>query len=128
MPRQRVPRTRAGATWTEARYWSFIRSALRGAWNRYPVKFQVKRDNRRQKRKEKGKRAQYEYQCVDCSRWYPDKEVQVDHIKPTGSLKTYEDLPGFVETLFCEAENLQIMCKPCHQLKTNEERKGRGKG
>ena len=28
-------------TWTEARFWSFIRSALRYAWNKYPVKFEV---------------------------------------------------------------------------------------
>ena len=27
--------------WTEARFWTFVRSALRSAWNRYPVKFEV---------------------------------------------------------------------------------------
>jgi hypothetical protein len=25
--------------------------------------------------------------------------------------------------LFCEADGFQLLCKPCHQLKTNEERR-----
>lgn len=122
---QRVPRTRAGKTWTEARYWAFIRSALRGAWQRYPVKHQLLRDNRKTVR---GKKHKFEYQCVDCSNWFQGKEVQVDHITPTGSLKDYSDLPQFTETLFCEADNLQIMCKECHQKKTNKEREDRKNG
>ena len=124
MARQLVPRTRAGKTWTEARYWAFIRSALRGAWGRYPVKHQVKLSNRKTV---KGKKHHYEYNCVACNDWFPDKEVQVDHIQPAGSLTSYSDLPGFCERLFCESKDLQIMCKPCHQLKTNEERKVRKK-
>jgi 5-methylcytosine-specific restriction endonuclease McrA len=75
----------------------------------------------------KGKKHFYEYNCVACNDWFPDKEVQVDHIIPAGSLKSYEDLPRFCENLFCESKNLQIMCKPCHQVKTNEERKARKK-
>ena len=120
MARKLVPRTRAGDTWTEARYWSFIRSALRGAWGRYPVKHQVKLANRKTV---KGKKHRFEYNCVHCNGWFQDKETQVDHIIGAGSLKSYDDLPGFVERLFCEAKNLQVLCKPCHQVKTNHERK-----
>jgi 5-methylcytosine-specific restriction endonuclease McrA len=29
--------------------------------------------------------------------------------------------------LYCEAENLQVLCKPCHKDKTNAERKERMK-
>lgn len=125
MGKQLVERTRAGGLWTEARYFSFIRGALRKAATRYPVKFAVKEAARRAKPKSKAGRHRFEYRCVGCKKWFPDKEVQVDHIVPAGSLKTYDDLPSFVERLFCEADNLQVMCKPCHQLKTNEERKAR---
>jgi 5-methylcytosine-specific restriction endonuclease McrA len=38
-------------------------------------------------------------------------------------LKTYNDLPAFVKNLFCEEDNLQVLCKPCHDVKTKEERK-----
>jgi len=47
------------------------------------------------------------------------KEIQVDHVEPCGSLKTFEDLPGFVRRLFCEADGLQVLCKAnCHRRKT----------
>ena len=119
---QRVPRTRAGETWTEARYWQFIRSLLRQGFNRYPPKFQAKKSA---ERTVKNKRHKYEYQCAECSGWFKGNEVQVDHIEPAGSLKTYRDLPGFVKRLFCEADNLQVMCKTCHKTKTMEERNER---
>lgn len=123
MARQRVPRTHAGGTWTKARYFSFIRGALRRAAQNYPVKYQVKELARRPKDKEKPGRHRFEYNCAHCDDWFPDKEVEVDHIIGAGSLKEYADLPGFTERLFCEADNMQILCKPCHQTKTNKERK-----
>ena len=121
MAKQRVPRTRAGGTWTEARFFGFIRGHLRNAFSRYPVKHQVKQNNRRKKRN--GKR--FEYHCADCRQWFPDSQIQVDHITPAGSLKTFGDLPGFCERLFCEADGLQLLCKSCHQVKTNREREER---
>ena len=121
MPRI-TPKTRAGETWTESRYWTFIRSALRQAWSKYPVKYQVLNNNRRPFTGE-DKRTKWEYQCAECGEWFKAKEVQVDHIESAGSLKSYEDLPDFVRRLFCEADNLQVMCKPCHKTKTQEERK-----
>lgn len=72
-----------------------------------------------------GKRHRVEYQCAECKDFFKSKEVQVDHIEPAGSLKTYEDLPRFVERLYCEADKLQVLCKECHKVKTAEERKKR---
>ena len=70
-----------------------------------------------------GKKHRFEYQCESCTNYFQGKDVQVDHIKPCGSLTKAEDLPRFVSMLFCEAENLQVLCKTCHQNKTNSERK-----
>jgi len=119
-----VEKTRAGGTWSEARYFSFIRSLLRRGFMRYPVKFQVKNEASRPY-KGSDKRRKKEYQCAVCSGWFADKEVAVDHIVPCGSLKSYDDLPRFVSTLYCEANNLQVICSTCHQIKTNEERANR---
>lgn len=124
MVKQLVPRTRAGNTWTEARYWQFIRSALRQAYSRYPVKFQVKKEA---ERTVEGCRHKYEYQCAECSGWFTNKEIQVDHIEPAGKLSNYKDLAGFVKRLFCEADGMQVLCLECHQSKTNAERKARKK-
>jgi len=119
-----VEKTRAGGTWSSARYFSFIRSLLRRGFMKYPVKFQVKNEASRPY-KGSDKRRKKEYQCAVCSGWFADKEVAVDHIVPCGSLKSYDDLPRFVSTLYCEANNLQVICNTCHQIKTNEERANR---
>lgn len=116
MPR-RVERTRASGQWTEARYWSFIRSALRTAFQKYPVKHHAKRLAM----------CVGGYQCAKCEGVFKSSEVQVDHIEPCGSLKTYSDLPGFTERMFCEVEGFQVLCKECHQAKTNAERAARKK-
>lgn len=118
----RVVRTRAGATWTEARYFGFIRSALRKAWSRYPVRFQVLAAASRPY-KGTDKRRKKEFQCSVCKKWHMQKGVEVDHMVPCGSLKTYADLPGFTERLLCEVDKLRVVCKKCHQVITNEERK-----
>lgn len=113
---------RAGERWTESKYFSFIRSALRAAFNKYPPKFDAKLEARIVV---EGKRHRYEYICASCNCTYRDTEVQVDHIYPAGSLKKYEDLPSFVANLFCETDNLQVLCKDCHKAKTKEEREAR---
>jgi len=117
---KRVPRTHAGGTWTKSQYFSFIRGALRKAATRYPVKHQVLDSV---KKLVKGKRHRFEYPCAACGDWFKRADVEVDHIKPAGSLKDYDDLPAFTRTLFCEEDNLQVLCKPCHNDKTQRERK-----
>jgi len=71
----------------------------------------------------KDKRTKWVYECASCSKTFKSTEVNVDHIEPAGSLTKYSDLPGFVKRLFCEADNLQVLCKSCHDVKTKEERK-----
>lgn len=117
MPRQRVPRTRAGGSWTEAKYWGHIRSLLRQGFMYYPAKTAVKKAAGRRNGRS------VEYQCAACEGWFASKEVQVDHIEPCGSLRSYDDLPGYVERLYCEPEGLQVLCKGCHAKKTKVDNK-----
>ena len=51
------------------------------------------------------------------------KQISVDHIEPVGTLRDYDDLPNFVRRLFVDEEGLQILCKDCHDKKTQAERK-----
>ena len=105
--------------WTEARYWSFIRSALRSAWRRYPVKWEVLKEA---SRSVTGQRHKTEYQCNECKQWFKGAEVQVDHVTPAGQLTDYKHLPSFVEGLYCGKENLQVLCSECHGEKSKKER------
>ena len=116
-----TPKTRNSGTLTESAFWSFIRSGLRqkSRWWKPISECKAKA-----KRPYKGplKRQKFEYQCNECKGWYPDKQINVDHIIPAGTLTCSTDLPGFVERLFCEVDNLQVLCESCHNKKTQLEK------
>lgn len=105
--------------WSDARYWQHIRSALRRSWSRYPPKYEALNKSRRPSQR---KGLKWEYQCAHCKNWFKGAEVQVDHIHPAGSLRSYEDCGIFIDRLFCTADNLQTLCKPCHKIKTKLEK------
>jgi 5-methylcytosine-specific restriction endonuclease McrA len=113
--------------WTESRYRSFIISALRAASRRWPVKWAVLKDAAvgKQKNISTGKLAEH-YKCASCGNIFPAKEVVVDHIDPVvDPKKGFVSWDDYIERMFCEAEGLQVLCKPCHKVKTDEERKSR---
>jgi 5-methylcytosine-specific restriction endonuclease McrA len=119
---KKVRRIRNGGTWTESQFFSAIRSALRQKF-RYWKPITKARDAARRVYKGKNKRQKWEYQCAHCQKWYKGGEVQVDHIIPCGSLRSYEDLVGFIKRLTPEdSEAFQVLCVECHKIKTKEER------
>lgn len=120
---------RNAGNWTEARYRTFVRSALRAAFRKWPPKFAVLKSaaTERKTNPKSGKLAMH-YRCAACDIDFPAKDVQVDHIKPIVSVSTgFKTWDDFIDKLFCEAKNLQVLCKPCHKTKTGKERKKRGK-
>jgi 5-methylcytosine-specific restriction endonuclease McrA len=118
----KVLKTRNAGTMTESAFWSFIRSALRqkSRWWKPITECKMKA---RRPYKGPNKRQKFEYQCNTCKSWFPDKQINVDHIVGAGSLNCGSDLPGFVERLFCEQDNLQVLCTTCHDQKTKSEKK-----
>lgn len=113
-----VLKPRNGGKWTEAQFWSWLRSQLRRSSMRwaplYKALERVKRPNQ-----SANKRLKWEFQCEECRDWFPRKGVEVDHEPPVGSLLSYDDLPRFVERLFCESDGLRVLCKVnCHAAKT----------
>lgn len=119
---ERGVKCRASGKWTEAKYFGFIRNALRNANKRYPPRFEALA---KAKHKVDWGRIKTAYKCAKCKQLFSAKEVEVDHIVPAGSLKCYADLPSFVERMFCEVDGLQVLCKSCHKDKTAAERKAR---
>lgn len=116
-------KTRNAGTMSESAFWSFIRSGLRQKSRWWKPITQCKQ---LAKRVYKGpnKRQKFEYQCNECKNWFMEKNINVDHICPAGSLKSAQDLPGFVERLFCEIDNLQVLCEKCHNTKTQNDKDG----
>lgn len=105
--------------WTTSRFFTFIRSALRQAWNRYPPKYEALKaaQSGSMTNKSTGKMAMH-FKCAECGNLFVQKEVQVDHIIDVGALKSFSDLPGFVERMFCSSYGLRVICKECHHKKT----------
>jgi 5-methylcytosine-specific restriction endonuclease McrA len=107
--------------WTEAKFFGFLRSALRKASQKYPPAYEALALARRPYKGSNTKQ-KWEYRCAECKKWFMQKEVQVDHIIPAGTLKSFNDLPTFCSRLFCGVRGYQVLCKPCHLVKSKEER------
>ena len=110
--------------WTTARFFTFLRSALRQAWSRYPPKKEAREAASvgRMRNKKTGRQAEH-FECADCHNVFTRKETHVDHIVDAGTLRCYEDIQGFIERLFCSKYDLQVLCHDCHKTKTDSERK-----
>ena len=120
---------RNGGEWTEARFKSFVTSALRAASRRWPPKYKALKEAfvGKQVNAKTGKLAMH-YTCAACNKLYVATDVQVDHIKPVvDPKKGFVSWDSFIDRMFCEIENLQVMCKPCHKIKTDQEKLERKK-
>lgn len=119
---KRGAKTHAGGTLTESAHFTKIRAALRGGFLRYATRGQALQNAKHAKPPEEEGRHRVVFECNHCEGRFKSADVQVDHIVQAGSLTKYSDLPGFVERLYCEADGLQVLCKPCHKLKTAADR------
>ena len=118
---KKVIKTRNAGTMSESAFWGFIRSALRQKSRWWKPITQCKQ-NAKRPYKGTNKRQKFEYQCNKCKKWFPDKQINVDHVTPAGELNKPDDLPGFVERLFVEQSGLQVLCVNCHDIKTKQEK------
>ena len=115
----RVPRTRNNNTMTDYAFFGWIRQVLRRASMYWKPIAQVRKEaqvpyhgtNTRRK---------YSYVCNDCKGEFAGKSINVHHNFEVGTLTCFEDLPAFVENLFCEKEFLVVLCTECHDKRHNK--------
>jgi len=110
--------------WTPARKHSFIVSVLRTGTRRWPPKYQALAAAKTEKKinVRSGRIAQH-FRCALCKEEYSSTGVQVDHISPVVGEEGFTTWDSYIDNMFCEASNFQILCLVCHAQKTNEERK-----
>jgi hypothetical protein len=77
----------------------------------------------------KDKSGNHLFRCEQCNAQpLARTEVEIDHIvsvmPPTG---WDEDWTGYINRMFCPAEGLRVLCKPCHRPKSNAENESRRK-
>ena len=104
-----------------------IRGALRNVARRMPAKQEALRLAIHPT--ERGVRGGKLYICNHCGLCFKREEVQVDHKEPVIPLdREIRDWNEYIERLFCSPNNLQVLCKPCHQIKSNGEKEIRKYG
>lgn len=124
-----VLKTRNGGEWTEARFHSFVKSALRSASMRWPPKGRVKK----KARIERGvyKCAGYKRRAHKVNASLPPPKGKkkrinnavVDHINPIIDPRTgFTNWDSTIERMFCEEDGLQVLCHDCHKRKTDDEK------
>lgn len=120
-------KSRNGGQWTEARYISFIKSALRSASQRWPPRYSVLKNAFVEKRinPATGRLAGF-YKCNSCLQQFTQSNVEVNHIVPVVPITGFDSWDNIINRLFCEAEGLEVLCRDCHKRLTkleNDERK-----
>ncbi len=104
-------------TMTSSTFFSMIRSSIRRSSRFWKPSLECKLKARR-KYVGPNTKQKWEYKCAECSKYFMEKEISVDHIIECGSLNNFEDIPDFCRRLFVEVEGLQVMCDECHNIKT----------
>jgi ribosomal protein L44E len=119
----RVPKPYAGGEWSHARFFQFLRSGLRQMSQRWPPACRLVWLRQRRPSQSTNRKLKWEYSCSMCGKWQKKEGMAADHLIPCGSLKSWEDLPGFAERLFVEAPLLRILCAECHKVRHQPEDK-----
>ena len=110
---------------------SAIRGALRRAFSRSPLVREVLEESRQEfpRYKKDGTRHKKNWvkrQCQVCSEWVSSSYITVDHKDPVISVNDgKQDWNTFIDRLWCNTTgktNLQRICDPCHNTKTQGER------
>ena len=123
MGRPSGPKNRCGGLWTESKFNSFIRNQLRSATRKWAPISQVKK---------KANVARGVYECASCHEHVPPtvregrkrvNNIFVDHIEPivdpSVGFTTFDE---YIDRMFCEEDNLQLLCGKCHDEKSLNER------
>ena len=85
----------------------FIIGALRRLSLRMPERTLVRKN---------AKVARNSYKCEICEELFTSKEIEVHHKIPVIDKEVgFENWDIYIQRLFCEVENLQVLCKPCHK-------------
>lgn len=112
--------------WTQARFNSFVKSALRSASQRWPPKYGCLSEAYVEtKVNTKTGRMAKHYKCNRCLGAFPAKDVEVNHIVPVVPVDGFDSWDNVISRLFCEKDGLEVVCKPCHRSVTDEENKSR---
>jgi len=110
---------------TKSSFFTFLRGSLRRAvWEKYPVKLQFKNEQCDPPPVGYTGRAKSGTNCALTGEWEGKSKLEVDHIKGNVSLQDWEDVLPFVQHLCASKDNLQLVTKAAHKIKSYADRMG----
>lgn len=121
-----MTKKRNNGQWTESRFHSFIKSALRTASVRWPPRYTTLSEAFVEIKinPESGRMAKH-YKCAKCRKDFPSKNIEISHKETVVPLEGFKSWDDTIERLFCEKEGLEALCKDCHKEITKEENAAR---
>jgi hypothetical protein len=120
-----MSKLRNNGQWTEARFNSFIKGILRAGSNKWPPKWKVRTGSRRSRGIYLCNGYERKPHEVAASIRIKGKRyinVYVDHIKAIVGRSGFTTWDDFINALYCEVDNLQVLCKACHDAKSKAEK------
>lgn len=61
------------------------------------------------------------YVCAHCEKPFGGKDVRKDHIVPIEAVTGWDGWDALFERAWCGVKGYQILCVPCHKVKTQKE-------
>lgn len=97
----------------------WIKRPLEMATMKWPARGEALRSARRISQLS-DKRTKWEYQCNHCKDWFKSKYIQLDHVVPKGKY-SQETFFNWVDKLLPSVTGWQVLCVPCHKIKSANE-------
>ena len=110
---------------TKSKFFTWLRGAFRKAvWSHYPGRIKFK--NARCEKPPEGYsgRAKSGAYCTLTGEWVGKSALEVDHIVGEASLRNWADVESFIRHLCPTDDNMQLVSKEAHKIKTLSERRG----
>lgn len=109
---------------TKSEYYLWLRGHFRRIWSRYPVKLEFKKNNAYAPPDDYKGRAKKMGTCALCGeKNIPISQLEVDHIDFAGSFDDKQSAVEWLWKLLCDEDNMQLVHKSCHKIKSYAERK-----
>jgi len=110
---------------TKAKFFAWLRGGFRQAiWSKYPGKIIFKNNQCSPPPEGYKGRAKTGTECALTGVWTGKSALEVDHIKGEASLRGWEDVESFVRHLCTSGDNMQLVSKEAHKVKSYCERMG----
>lgn len=110
---------------TKSAFFTWLRSGLRKSiWQFYPPKLQFKNSQTYKPSPEYTGRAKKLVRCYLTGEEIPVSYAEIDHVQGNVSLKDWDDLLPFIRHLCASKENMAVVSKEAHKIKSYSEKMG----